>query len=621
MRAHDREPSDLPLAAAVADLRGYAVFALDGAGVITSWNAGVGVLLGFEEHEFVGRPGAIVFTPEDRAGGADAAEIAAAREWGEARDDRWHVRRDGSRVWVNGVLHAVRTRSGEVVGFLKVMRDQTEKRAAEVRLEEQRSLLDAVLDSLPGAFYMYDGERYVRWNREVERVTGFSATELTSASPTDLVLEGRQVLEHVDEVFRHGQRSVELHVRTKSGALVPYLFTSQRVVLNEQPLVLGLGVDVREQALARQALERFALEQSAIAELAAYSLPATDVRPVLELAAERVAETLGASHVRIVELTEAGPVTRAVAGSPEPLSRAAPGPPGAAGDAVAAGRTGAGNGRDPASSAGADAGAVGASETSAGAGEAPARPAAAAEVQAIPASVLPAVGLGSGVRARIRGHGGSYGYVEVLSVMPDAFSPDDLTFLNSVAFLLAGAIEKQRLQRELERRAENDDLTGLLNRRAFEDRLAAALGRAERQGTRVAVLFLDLDGFKEVNDTLGHQAGDEVLVEVARRVREVVRSWDVVARHGGDEFVLFLPDIASRGEVTHVAERLLEAFRAPFAAAGEVVAVGTTVGIATYPDDGRTAQRLLNAADDAMYLGKANGKSGFIFFGSAPEAG
>src|SRR5690606_8450668 len=104
--------------------------------------------------------------------------------------------------------------------------------------------------------------------------------------------------------------------------------------------------------------------------------------------------------------------------------------------------------------------------------------------------VLPAVGLGSGVRARIRGHGGSYGYVEVLSVMPDAFSPDDLTFLNSVAFLLAGAIEKQRLQRELERRAENDDLTGLLNRRAFEDRLAAALGRAERQGTRVAVLFL-----------------------------------------------------------------------------------------------------------------------------------
>ena len=279
MRAHDREPSDLPLAAAVADLRGYAVFALDGAGVITSWNAGVGVLLGFEEHEFVGRPGAIVFTPEDRAGGADAAEIAAAREWGEARDDRWHVRRDGSRVWVNGVLHAVRTRGGEVVGFLKVMRDQTEKRAAEVRLEEQRSLLDAVLDSLPGAFYMYDGERYVRWNREVERVIGFSATELTSASPTDLVLEGRQVLEHVDEVFRHGQRSVELHVRTKSGALVPYLFTSQRVVLNEQPLVLGLGVDVREQALARQALERFALEQSAIAELAAYSLPATDVRP------------------------------------------------------------------------------------------------------------------------------------------------------------------------------------------------------------------------------------------------------------------------------------------------------------------------------------------------------
>src|SRR5690606_39745389 len=117
------------------------------------------------------------------------------------------------------------------------------------------------------------------------------------------------------------------------------------------------------------------------------------------------------------------------------------------------------------------------------------------------------------------------------------------TFLNSVACLLAGAIEKQRLQRELERRAENDDLTGLLNRRAFEDRLAAALGRAERQGTRVAVLFLDLDGFKEVNDTLGHQAGDEVLVEDARRVREDVMSWDFDASIGGEEIALTLPDI------------------------------------------------------------------------------
>src|SRR5690606_2731119 len=120
----------------------------------------------------------------------------------------------------------------------------------------------------------------------------------------------------------------------------------------------------------------------------------------------------------------------------------------------------------------------------------------------------------------------------------------------------------------------------------FEERLVDALARAERSKTKVAALFLDLDRFKNVNDSLGHQAGDEVLRTVARRLRDAVRSWDVVARHGGDEFVLFLPDIESSSEVAHVTNRLLDAFSEPFTVAGRELRIGTTVGIASYPEDG-----------------------------------
>src|SRR5690606_17865115 len=210
---------------------------------------------------------------------------------------------DGSRLWVNGIMHAVRDSAGVLVGYLKIMRDQTEKRAAEAYLEQQQTLITAILDSLPGVFYMFDGHRYLRWNDEVERVTGFSAHELAEATPEDLIVEGQLVREHIEDVLRVGESSFEGHLKTKDDRAIPYHFTSKRMLLDRLPIILGLGIENVQQVRSRALLERRAREQAAFAELAAARLIENDVPQVLALAARLVRETIGAEQARITEVS------------------------------------------------------------------------------------------------------------------------------------------------------------------------------------------------------------------------------------------------------------------------------------------------------------------------------
>jgi diguanylate cyclase (GGDEF)-like protein/PAS domain S-box-containing protein len=161
---------------------------------------------------------------------------------------------------------------------------------------------------------------------------------------------------------------------------------------------------------------------------------------------------------------------------------------------------------------------------------------------------------------------------------------------------------EQRIRHE----ADTDDLTGVANRRALQRMLEAALGRAESHGLIVGVLMLDLDGFKAVNDRLGHAAGDAALRDVATRLRRSVRERDLVARTGGDEFVIVLADLAADENAAHdAAERVRSAFVTPLVLEGEQVRLHASVGVACFPADGRDGDRLLLAADRAMYARKA----------------
>lgn len=167
--------------------------------------------------------------------------------------------------------------------------------------------------------------------------------------------------------------------------------------------------------------------------------------------------------------------------------------------------------------------------------------------------------------------------------------------------------ERRELERELRRLAYTDRLTGLPNRALFHDRLERALAMAKRHDTPVAVLFLDLDRFKIINDSLGHEIGDEVLVAVAQRLRRSLRAEDTLARLGGDEFAILLPEIANRGDIHLVTDKCLSALSGPELIGGHELTVNASIGVAISPQDGADVQHLLRSADAAMYRAKARG--------------
>jgi len=165
--------------------------------------------------------------------------------------------------------------------------------------------------------------------------------------------------------------------------------------------------------------------------------------------------------------------------------------------------------------------------------------------------------------------------------------------------------------------AHHDGLTGLLNRAAFMERMAMLLKLAERKGEMLALLFIDLDNFKRVNDSLGHLEGDQVLTTVSERLVGALRASDLVGRFGGDEFVVLLTDLNSRADVVVVLEALLSVVEVPVKADGRALSVTPSIGVAVYPDDGRQADELIQHADTAMYRAKARGRATYQFFESA----
>lgn len=168
--------------------------------------------------------------------------------------------------------------------------------------------------------------------------------------------------------------------------------------------------------------------------------------------------------------------------------------------------------------------------------------------------------------------------------------------------------------------SEHDFLTGLPNRALLEDRLAQMISYAERFGGQLALLFVDLDRFKAINDTLGHHIGDLLLKQVARRIGEGVRVSDTVSRQGGDEFLVLLREIDAPEDAARVAEKLIESIGAPYRIEGHTVRTAPSIGIALYPDDGRSMGELVRNADTAMYHSKERGRNTYSFFSEAMNA-
>ncbi len=210
--------------------------------------------------------------------------------------------------------------------------------------------------------------------------------------------------------------------------------------------------------------------------------------------------------------------------------------------------------------------------------------------------------------------GGVLGSFAVYHDRPSVPGDADLELLVAASRLAAVAIEHRRLTDRLAHQGQHDALTGLPNRLLLQDRLGQALALAMRKQHQVAVLFMDLDHFKQINDTLGHSHGDLLLCEVARRLESCIRRSDTLARLGGDEFMVVVPELDDPQDAMRVAGKLLETMRAPFHVGEHEFFLGTSIGISLFPADGDDAETLMASADTAMYRAKEAGRDNCMWF-------
>ena len=222
------------------------------------------------------------------------------------------------------------------------------------------------------------------------------------------------------------------------------------------------------------------------------------------------------------------------------------------------------------------------------------------------------------VLAALRGEASTFSYVDTIegrsvhfqsNYVPDIDAAGQVNGFYSMSFDIT---ELKETQRQLELLARVDTLTGFPNRRQFDERLAEAISRSRRTQGKLALMFLDVDHFKAINDSFGHATGDEVLREVARRLKATVRTTDIVARLGGDEFVILLEGVADVSELGRLGDKVVTCIRSPFEVFGTVLDVTTSVGVARCEDRSHAASELLSLADGALYLAKKQGRDRFV---------
>ena len=207
-----------------------------------------------------------------------------------------------------------------------------------------------------------------------------------------------------------------------------------------------------------------------------------------------------------------------------------------------------------------------------------------------------------------------YGVIELFGTEVRQRDDEVVKIATDISSQIGQFIARKEAESHLTFFANHDTLTGLPNRAMFNQRLTQALARAQRLTTMAAVLFVDLDRFKVINDTLGHDAGDQLLKQLAERLRECLREGDTIGRQGGDEFVVLIEDVADPTQVASVGQKILDTVARPYVISGQEFHVTASIGISIYPEDGHDQQTLLKNADIAMYRAKEQGKNNHQFY-------
>jgi diguanylate cyclase (GGDEF)-like protein/PAS domain S-box-containing protein len=458
-----------------------------------------------------------------------------------------------------------------------------------------------LLARVPAIIYVADTGPAGRWryvSPQVHEILGFSTAEWCSntdlwssrlhPSDRDRVLSA----EHASAITEsEGSPPVEYRLLHRDGSVVWIRDDAQLVPDGDgRPQWHGVLFNVTEQKQAEIELEHRAAQQAAVARLGEHALKGATASALMQEASGAAAVILGIEVVVVYELMPERSclVMRSGFGWPESAIGTLTAPTGAGSQAGYTILTGA--------------------------------PVVVTDwVTERRFSQSPAVrakGTRSGLTVAIEGRAGPFGVLAALAMRARDYTPGDVDFLQSLANVLADAVERQATEDDIRHRSLHDPLTRLPNRVLFHDRLKQALARMQRSRSLGAILFLDLDRFKLVNDSLGHHVGDELLVSVAPRLKQALRSADTVARFGGDEFGILLEDISEEHDAIAAAERIAAIFARPFVVGASEHFVTVSIGIAL-ARGGEVADDLVRDADAAMYRAKEHGRARYEVFDDA----
>ncbi|HET7766102.1 MAG TPA: diguanylate cyclase, partial [Burkholderiales bacterium] len=487
-------------------------------------------------------------------------------------------------------------RSGDDWIIVATARDIRERIAQEEALRQSNERFDMAVRATNDVIWDWDLETdEIWWNENYNKVFGLDrdSTDRSIQSwyqgihPDD---QGR-VIAGVHRVIGSGGEnwSDEYRFHSGNGDWIHVLDRGQ-VIRDESGKavrMIGAMADISSRKQAEERIHNQAMRQRLIAEFGQQAFASTDVEDVLKRAVELVSVSLKADYCTVLELDRSGKhlLLKAASGWPEDMKTrpAVAIRPGGRLEYVLSHR----------------------------------EPLIIDDLpkdERFPESPLLKLGVRSGIQVPIFGTAGTYGILSAHARTKLRFDPDDASFLQSVANTLAVAIERKNAQERLERLAQFDSLTGLPNRQLFHDRLLKTMAHARRGGSPMAVLFIDLDRFKLVNDTQGHSAGDKLLQEAAMRLLQCVRAGDTVGRFGGDEFGAIVTDLAKPGDAGVVAQKVLDALGQPFKLDAHDTYVSASIGITLFPADGDNPEALVMNADTAMYRAKEQGRNTYQYF-------
>ena len=462
------------------------------------------------------------------------------------------------------------------------------------RSEEALLRFRAAVDATADGIHIVDADtmRFIDVNETACRYLGYTRDEFLGLKIADIAPQVN--MERLRALYVRlfsgddSEQSAEIVHRHRDGHTIPIEIRRRGTVINGRRLVVNVVRDITANKKAEQTIRHHALQQGLIAAFGQQAMAGSEVDELIARAIVIAGEGLG---VGFCALMLAAPHSRSLL-----LKDGTGWDNGWVGRAV--------------SDEGDETGARYALAT----GQSVVVDDFFADARFASSQLVAAHGLHSGVDVPVVGAQGTYGVLGAYSREPRRFTPENVNFLQSLANILATAMDRRATELRLTYMAQFDALTGLPNRSLFLDRFAQTLAQAQRNGWLIGAVFVDLDRFKLINDTLGHSCGDQLLVQVAQRLTQCVRSGDTVGRLSGDEFALVLSSLARADDAALVAQKVVSSLAQAFVLDGQDVFVTASLGIAVYPADGAEPDTLLKNADTAMYRAKERGRNGYQFY-------